>query len=212
MTFDPSQDWSGLFDGLQPVTLLRPGTSVAVLVPHALCRPIKKGEAESAAAWNTHSDVAWHLPAAEIAQTPRSGDVLVESDGRRWTVLSVRAVALATRWRCVARDLAAAHGLDETVRIERADYTKGENGAEEVVWRLWKAGVRARIQPAGQETRDGHERAVTTATFRILVADDLDIDHACRVRGPDGRIYRIQGYSKAQRIDALGEITVTAEG
>ncbi len=212
MAFDPSDDWSTLLDGLQPVTLLRPGTSLSAVVPHALCRVLKRGEAETTVAWNTHSDVVWHLPAAEIAQTPQSGDLLVESSGRRWTILSVRALALATRWRCIARDLAAAHGLHETLRIERADYAKGENGAEEVVWRLWRSGVRARIQPVVQETLDSHERTVTAATFQILVAEDLELDHACRVRSPDGKIYRVQTYRKPQRIDALGEITATEEG
>lgn len=212
MTFALSGDWSGLIDGLQPVTLLRPGTSLSLLVPHALCRVLKGGEAEATAAWNTQCDVVWHLPAEELAQTPRTGDLLVDADGRRWTVLSARAAAMATRWRCVARDLAAAHDLRETVRVERADYAKGDGGAEEIAWRLWKAGVRARILPVAQETLDEHERTVTATTVRILVAEDLELDHACRLRGPDGKTYRVQTYRKAQRIDDCGEITAVTEG
>lgn len=212
MTFDPSDDWSEVIDGLQAVTLLRPGTSLTVTIPHALCRVLKSGEAETTAAWNTHDDVVWHLPAAEVAPAPRSGDVLVEAEGRRWTILSVRSVALATRWRCIARDLAAAHGLDQTVRVEKAHYAKGDNGAEEVVWRLWKAGLRAKIQPLAQETADEHQRTATAATFKVLVAEDLELDHTCRIRGPDGKVYRVQAYAKPQRIDAVGEITVRGEG
>lgn len=212
MAFDPSDDWSDVIDGLQPITLLRPGTSVSVPVPHALCRVLRNGEAESVVAWNTQNDVVWHLPVTEVPLPPKPGDLLVDVDGRRWTVLSVRAAGLATRWRCVARDLVAAHGLDESIRIEKADYVKSDNGAEEAVWRLWKAGVRARICPLAQETLDEHQRTVTAATFKVLVAEDLEAVHACRIRGPDGKTYRVQSYRKPQRLDAVGEITARAEG
>ena len=173
---------------------------------------VKSSEAAPSAGWYTTSDVAWHLPADELPESPRLGDVIVDAYGQRWTILTVRAAALATRWRCVARDLAAAHGLDNTVRIEKASYAKGESGAEEVVWRLWKAGLRARIQPVAQQAKDEHERTVTAATFKVLVAEDLDVDHHCRVRGPDGKTYRVLSYRKGERIDALGEITVAEEG
>jgi len=211
MTFDPSDDWSGVIDGLQAITLLRPGTSVSVPVLHALRRGVKDGRAESVVAWNSQNDVVWHLPAAEIPQSPRPGDLLIEEDGRRWTVLSVRAVGLATRWRCIARDLIAAHGLGDCIRIERANYVKSSNGAEEVVWRLWKTGVRARIQPLIQEKLDEHHRTTTAAVFKIYVAEDLEMDHACRIRGPDGKAYRVQSYSAAQRLDAVGEIMAIAD-
>jgi len=212
MTFDPSQDFAGVLDGLQTVTLVRPGSSAATTVPHALCRAVKTREMEPSQGQYTAADVAWHLPASETPEAPRPGDVIVDARDRRWTILTVRAATLASRWRCLARDLALAHGLDAAVRIEKATPAKSESGAEQLVWRLWLAGVRARIQPAERQVATQHEQLSTAAAFTLLVAEDLAIDHTCRVRGPDGKIYRVLGYRKAQRIDALSEIDVMLEG
>jgi len=210
--FDPSLDLAAVADGLQAVTLVRPGNSAATVVAHALCRTIRTREAQASEGQHTKSDVVWHLPASELPETPRLGDVIVDAQGRRWTVLQVRAATLGSRWRCVARDLAIVHRLDETIRIEKAVYAKGPSGAEEATWHLWRAGLRARIQPAAQEVGDQHERTVTPSAFKIFVAQDVDVDHTCRIRGPDGKIYRIVGCRKAERIDALVEIDVVLAG
>jgi len=141
-----------------------------------------------------------------VSEAPRLGDVIVDSAGRRWTILNVRAATRDSRWRCITRDLAVVHRLDEAIRIERATYAPGPSGAEEPTWRLWKAGVRARIQPVATEVRHQHERTVAVTVCRIFVAEDPEADQHCRVRGPDGTVYRVMGFRKAERIDALGEI------
>ncbi len=210
MTFDPSHDFADILDGFQTVTLVRPGSSATTTVSRALCRAVKTRELKPSQGQYTAADVAWHLPASETPE-PRPGDVIVDAQGRRWTILAVRAAALASRWRCLARDLALAHGLDAAIRIEKATPEKSQSGAEQQVWRLWLAGVRARIQPAERQVQTQHEQLSSAAAFTVFVAEDLAIDHTCRVRGPDGKIYRVLGYRKAQRIDALGEIDVVVE-
>ena len=87
-------------------------------------------------------------------------------------------------------------------------YAKGEGGADEPTWHTWKTGLRARIQPARIQVKDQHERRVTTAGFKVFLADDVPVDHTHRIRGPDGTVYRVVGYRKADRIDALVEVDV----
>lgn len=206
--FDPGDDLADVVDGLTSVTVTRPGSSATTEVAHALRRPIRTREARASEGRYTASDVAWHLPASEMTTAPRPGDVIVDDDGRRWTVLDVKKTMLNARWQCAARNLAVVHGLDQYVDVEKAIYTKGEGGADQPTWQVWKTGLRAKIQPAEVEVRDEHDGRATTAAFKVFLADDVFLDHTHRIKGPDGAAYRVTGYRKADRIDALVEIDV----
>jgi len=208
LEFDPSDDLAGVVDGLAAVTVTRPGSSAATEVTHALRRVVRTREAEQSEGRYTAGDVAWHLPASELSTAPRPGDVIVEADGQRWTVLDVDETTLDSRWRCVARNLAVVHGLDEYVDIEKATYAKGDGGADQPTWHTWKTGLRAKIQAARVEVKEEHERRVTVAGFTVFLVDDVTVDHTHRIKGPDGTLYRVTGRRKADRIDALAEIDV----
>ena len=206
LEFDPNEDLAGVTDGLVAVTVTRPGSSTSTEVAHALRRMVRTREAEESEGRYTAGDVTWHLPASELAFAPRPGDVIVDTDGQRWTVLDVQHTALGDRWRCVSRNLAVVHGLDEYVDVEKATYAKGDGGADEPTWRVWRTGLRAKIQPARVLVKDEHEQRTAAAEFKVFLAEDLAVDHTHRVKGPDGTRYRVTGYRKADRIDALTEI------
>jgi stage V sporulation protein SpoVS len=204
--FDPSDDFTSVTDALEAVTVRRPGSSAVAAVAHALRQAVRTREAERSEGRYTAGDVVWHLPAAEIAEPPRPGDVIVDAAAERWTVLEVAQATLRSRWRCVARNLAVFHGLDDYIDLERAEFAKGQGGADEPAWHVWKAGLRARIQPATADVQIEHERQTLAARFKVFLADEVTIDHALRIRGPGGAIYAITGYRKAETIDALLEI------
>jgi len=208
MDFDPTDDFANTSDGLTSVTLIRPGGSASTEVNHALRRPVRTREAEKSGGCYTASDVTWHLPASELSGAPRPGDVIVDAEGQRWTVLDVTETTLGARWRCVSRNLAVAHGLDEYVDVEKAAYAKGVGGADEPTWHTWRTGLRAKIQPAQTLVRQEHQRQLTTAGFTVFLLEDVGVDHTCRIKGSDGTVYRVVGYRKADRIDALVEIDV----
>ena len=208
LEFDPSDDLGGVVDGLTSATVRRPGSSTSTEVAHALRRPVRTREAQKSQGRYTASDVVWHLPSSETSTPPRPGDVIVDEEGQRWTVLDVQEATLGGRWRCVARNLAVVHGLDQYVDVEKAAYAKGDGGADRPTWRAWKTGVRAKIQPARVQVEDEHERRVAVAGFKVFLASDLPVDHTHRIRGPDGTVYRVTGCRKADRIDALVEIDV----
>lgn len=205
--FAPNDDFLDVVDDLQPVTVTRPGSSTTYDVTHALRRAVTVREAEASAGRYTSGDVAWHLPAVQVPDPPRLGDVIVDGGGGRWTVLAVGQMALDSRWRCVTRDLAAAHGLDDAIEIERAVYTKGTGGAVATTWHTWKTGIRARIQPVAARVRPKQDRLATARQFTIFLEESLPLDHTHRIRGPDGTRYRITACTKPDRIDALMEVT-----
>ncbi len=204
--FDPSDDFPSVADGLEAVTVTRLGSLAATAVAHVLRQAVHTREAERSQGRYTAADVAWNLPASEMPEPPRPGDAIIDAAGQRWTVLEVSQVTLRNRWRCVARNLAVFHGLDDFIDLEKAEFAKGDGGAEEPTWHVWKAGLRARIQPATAEIRAEHERQTAAAQFKVFLEDETPLDHTLRIRGPDGTIYAITGYRKAEAIDALMEI------
>jgi hypothetical protein len=208
LTFDPSGDFVQVTDQLEAVTVRPRDSSADTAVGHALRRGVTTGEADASDGRYTAGDVAWHLPAAELPDPPQPGDAVIDADARRWTVLVVLASTLAGRWRCVARDLALAHGLDDYVDVEQAAYSKGDGGAEQAVWHPWRTGLRASIQPVRAAAEDQRQRQVTRTAYTVFLDEDLTLDHRHRVKGPDGTIYRVIGLRKAERIDALTEIDV----
>ena len=93
--FDPTSDLAGVADGTEPVTLLRRGSTSGgsgERIVHALRRAITTGEAAiivqgdvrktvASGGQCTDADLVWHLPAAELAQPPQLGDVIVDGHG-----------------------------------------------------------------------------------------------------------------------------------
>ena len=131
--FDPSNDLSTVADGLETVTLLRRGRTpgdAGTLIAHALRRAITAGEA---AVINTGdvrkqvpsggrqlaNDLVWHLPVVELPDAPQLGDVILDGDGRRWTILTVKLATLGARWRCETRDVGIAVGLDDAISVQK---------------------------------------------------------------------------------------------
>ena len=208
-TFDPSSDFIHAADGLETVTLRRrdsvpgsPGTAIT----HGLRRAVTTREASASGGRYTTSDVTWHFPVAEMPQSPRLGDVLCDVAGRRWTVLDVAQTTLGSRWRCTSRSLAIVYGLDDTITILQAAYTKGGGGAMEPTWRPSKTGVRARIQPVASRTEPQQQSRQTATRCQIFVEELLSLDHTHRILGPEGTVYKVLGVAAAQRIGELQTI------
>ena len=221
VNFDPDADFAGVVDGLQSVTLRRRGSSTETVVTHALRRAVNTREASVRNLYNTWkepasdgrhtaSDVTWHLASEQLSDAPRLGDLIIDGNGQRWTILDVQLATLQTRWQCIARNLAVVYGLDDTVTILEATYAKGDGGAAEPTWQPWKTGIRARVQPAEVEVGTEHQARRTTRRVQIFVEEDVALDHTHRIQGPDGTVYKIHGSTGTQRIDQIQTIDAEA--
>ena len=217
LTFDSSNDFADVVDGLETATLKRRGSSDDVTVAGALRRSVTVREARvrnrydtwkhvSGDGRSTASDLVWHLPAAGLSDPPLPGDVILDGDAQRWTILQSQLAAQTARFVCVTCNLAVVFGLDDTIAILKATYAKGTCGATEATWRTWKTGVRARIQIATTDVRTDHQATAAKIRYRIFIEEDLALDHTHRVRGPDGTLYAIHGTIGAERIDELQTI------
>ncbi len=205
MEFNPGDDFPGVVDNLETVALLHPGGS-SESTAGALRRSVSIGEAETSRGEYTRGDVAWHLPAADFSTPPRPGDVVVDAAGDRWTILTASSAVGGRRWHCVCRNLAIVHGLDRLIDVERVVYEKDARGARLAVWQTWQSGLAAKIQPVAAKNADVRGQDATLGEFRVFLAEQLELDHSHRIKGPDGRLYKIIGYKKPDRIDALMEI------
>ncbi len=193
-----------MVDGLAAVTVMRRGEASGVVVPHALRRQVRSRELNDSGA--LASDVAWHLPTAELPFEPRPGDVIVDGDGARWTVLATRRSPLTGRWRCRTRNLVTAYGLDEAIDIERASFTKSVTGEEQAAWETVQSGAAARIETIAAEVRQTHDRRHTRASYRVFVADGVSLDHSCRLKDAGGGVYAIRRVRKVEGVEGLVEI------
>ena len=207
--FNPNTDFEDVVDGLEAITILRRGDGTTA-VAHALHRAINRAEAAASGGRYTTEDTRWHFPLVEAAR-PHLDDVILDGDGNRHTVLEARKDTLSVRWRCVARDMAVFHGLNAVIVIEKARQAKGTHGAYEATWSVWKAGVRARIQPMADTVAVLHDAKVTDQTVQIFVEDDPGIKANQRIKGPDGTYYRITDYTGSERIGELATISAEEE-
>lgn len=203
--FDPSEDFSAVIDGQEAVTVVRPGSSVVSAGVHALRQGAPRPEG-----WQQQrhaaGDAVWHLPAAELVEPPRPGDVIVDAQGVHWTILDATPALRRGRWRCLTRNLVLAYGLDQFIDLLRGEPFKGAGGAEELVWHVWKTGLRAKIMPDQADLHTKHSGQMATAHFKLLCTDHVPVDPTVRIRGPDGALYAITRSEKANTVDTLVEI------
>ena len=124
--------------------------------------------------------------------------MILDGDGRRWTILTVKRATLGARWRCETRNLAIAVGLDDTISVQ-----KNVGDSYSPIWQTWKTGLRARIQPLKTTINSTAATPSTIALYRIFVEENIELDHTCRIRGPDGTIYTITSAIGAEQIGEL---------
>ncbi len=209
LDFDPSDDLSTLTDGTEAITLLRRGSTPGAggtVIAHALRRAITAGQAAIVNRGDvrkyvvsdgqyTALDLVWHLPVSELSDAPRLGDVILDGDNQRWTILTVKKATLGARWRCETRNVSVAAGLDDTITVLKK--------VGESAWRTWRTGIRARIQLLETKIDADAESPSTTSRYRIFVEEDLALDHTYSIRGADGTVYNVTGAIGADRIGEL---------
>lgn len=206
--FDPTGDFAAVVDGLEAVTLNRRGSSEDVSVDSALQRAVRTSEVAASDGKYLAGDVRWHLALDEVPDRPTPGDLIVDGNGDRWTILTVREDTLTSRWLCVTRNLSVTFGLDDTIQIEIASWSKGTAGADEASWTTWRTGVRARIQPAASTAEVVEDAKKTEQAYTVFLGEDLDLTHAHRLVDSRGKVYRFLSSTAAEEIGQLQTVDV----
>lgn len=196
-------DFDSILDTAEAVTLKRRGSATTIAVPKAWRYGSLTQEAQAGVAGVARRDVSWQFAWPEAVDLPRIGDAILDATGECWTILSVEVRGAKSRLRCIARNLRIVHELDDRIEIQRAVWDEGESGPEIVGWQTLRTAVPARIHPEQLLVDHSDDVPTSTATYRVLLADDTPLDHNHRLIGPDGAIYQIVEYSQSERADVL---------
>ena len=189
-------------DGLEVVTLLPPGDATGQAITKALRRGPTRREMAASKGKYLAGDVKWHLPAAEVTAAPVPGAKIVDVAGESWTVLWVNRQTLGGRWCCWARNLAIAGGLDETITLQHAAWTRDLHGAPVALWSDFRTGLRARLQPQEGHVDRERDGRTTLAKYRVYLAEEVRVNESHRILHGD-TVYHVLGYEMPERIDEL---------
>lgn len=209
--FTPTTEFVDIVDGLEAVTVRFPGSAGTTAVAHAKRRAISTREAAASGGRYTSTDVNWHLPISECPNQPKLGSKIVDADGVWWTVLDVMKCTRGTRWKCASRALEIVAGLDTTIRIQQARYSKSPSGAQVASYFDVVSGLKAKIQPVSATNARETGLDFTRRQFRIVVSKEVAIDNTMRVVGSDGTVYQIDGYEQTERLDVLPVILASTD-
>jgi hypothetical protein len=205
---DVADDFDAIIDTAEAITLKRRSSATTIAVPKAWRYSSLSQQAEAGMPGVARSDVVWQFSWAAGVDPPRIGDALIDAANDCWTILSVEERGAKTRLRCNARNLRIVYELVDRIEIQEAIWEDSGSGPEIVGWRTLRAAVPARIQPDRTTVDTTADPPTSTATFRVMLADDTRLDHNHRLVGPDGTMYELLEYTQAERFDTLPVATV----
>ena len=205
---DVTSDFNTILDGFEAVALERRGNAETVEIPKAWRFSSLTEEAVVGVTGVARNDVVWQFAWDEMQTPPVIGDKIVDGTGACWTILSIGELGARTRLRCRCRNLYLVHELNDRVDIQQAIWEDSGGGPEIVGWSTLRSAVPARIQP-DQVTVDAEAAQPTSsAVYRVVLGDDVALDHNHRVVGSDGAVYQVIEFAQAERLDVLPIATV----
>lgn len=212
MELSTQDDFVAWADGLEAVTLTRRESGESVAVAAALCRRTVAQEAEPSGGAAVRADATWLVPLPAGEAAPRVGDVLRDGLDGKWTILEVEAQRLLGRWKCVARNLRVAFGINDRVDVQRAEW---DLSGEEPVFLGWSfvcTALPVRIQPAETTIIGPMNAPESTARYTVILGEPYPLQPGDRLVGPDGAIYRLESIEQSERIDVLPVARVVRVG
>lgn len=202
------------WDNCEPVTLeiTRHPANRADTIPRAKRRNVRGREKSPSGGVYAGYEVRWHLPARLLAPEvrPKPGDVIIDQDGVRWTVLTVDRNRLGQTWALGCVDLVLANDLRDTIDVEEPTIEYDRAGAavkrfpssDPKGGRILYASVPARVQQVGQEQEDQRGIRAFLGKYDVIVGKQLAVTFEGRVKW--GSVYLdIKGVRNPERIDEL---------
>lgn len=196
-------DFPQLVESLESVTLSRRASTRTVAISAARRLSTISTEANPSGGLAQQADAIWHLQMPSGESAPKIGDVVVDENGGRWTILETQEFLLLGRWKCVTRELSIAHGCLDRVDIERAIWGDLGSGPEIVDWVYVSTALPVTIQPEEIVVDTTANPSVTQSFFQILLSESISLQPDDRFIAEDGSVYLLQSYEGADRIDRL---------
>jgi hypothetical protein len=204
--FSPGGEFIDVVDGLEPIVLRSRDGRQFVAIAQAKRSAISVAEADGSGGLCRRRDVRWHFPVSGLEFPPELGGGIEDNSGESWTILEISLAVGGSRWKCRARNLVIAEGLDERVTVQISDRSRaGQAGDRKPVWSDLLVGVPARIQPLSWEPRLIADQRRAAAMYNVYFAREWEVSPARNYRIVDagGTVYRIDKIERAERIDVL---------
>lgn len=195
---DLSKDFACL-DQLQPVTLRRRGSTQQVPIAQAFRLESQATEVQGTA----KADAVWHLVLPNEEPAPQPGDVVIDGESNRWTVLAVEELQALGRCKCHTRDLTLAFGCHQLVDVTRPVWGDNGSGPEIVDWAQVCQSLPVNIQLDEMVLDTTTTPPTQNLYFNIILSESIDLRPDDRLTADDGISFRVQAYEQADRIDVL---------
>ena len=195
-----------LVDGLQPMTLVIAGKSIAL--PHVLDEPPHTHEMAPSNATVLQGDHFFVWPAKDSVQPP-VGAHLIDSRSDRWVILDVEYQDLVDTYECQCRRLWISDTLKDVATVLKATFTKAEGGDARAHWKRAMPDVPARFQPATADAVVMLDAEYAKDAYLVYFACNMPALIASaeyRLRDKAGNVYRVLTSVNSQRIDVLPHV------
>ncbi len=207
IAWNPGGDFATVVDALESIVHWRPGAASGTAIASAWRFAHTTGESVPAGGQVRACDVVWQFEWPENQPDPRPGDWLIDVGEHRWTILTAERLQGLTRWRATARELSVAYHLDAIVQVELGIWEEGEEGPELTGWQVVHPSLLARVQPHEVTVDETTTPPTSTTTYRIFLAEPVELTGLHRIVTPDGKDLRVVKYEAAERIDVLPVVT-----
>lgn len=200
---DLSSDFELLTDELEPVMLRSRVDGTEQFVEKAYRQQVDTQEMQPSGGSAVQADVVWHLQMPPDVAEPQLGDVIVDQQKQRWTILEAHNLRMLGRYRCVARELRLAYGCHQRIDVQRAVWGDEGSGPEIVDWidvgHALPVSIRLDELILDSSTTPPTKQLV----YEFVLSESIDLEPDDRLIDEAGTSYRLQSLQGAARIDTL---------
>ncbi len=204
-------DFAEFADNLESIVLRRRDSTNELQVETTFRHQVATREMEPSGGTVLQTDMVWHLqlPAGEMA--PQLGDVVIDQQENRWTILQIEELAMLGRWKCATRELRIAYGCCDLIDITRPVWDDIGSGPEIVDWPEICAALPVSIQLDEMILDSSTTPPTKQLIYQIVLSESIALEPDDRLTAEDGTNYRLQSLQQAERIDTLPIAKVVLE-
>ncbi|MEM8944134.1 MAG: hypothetical protein AAGD11_03045 [Planctomycetota bacterium] len=205
------QDFELMADDLESVTLSYANSIEQYFVEKASRRHTVAQEFGTSGEAVVQADAVWHLQLPASAIQPRIGDVIVDQQKNRWTILRTEWLKALGRCRCTTRELRLAHGCHQLVDVRRPIWDDIGSGPEIIGWQAVCAALPASIRLDEMTLDTSTNPPTRQMRYEIVLGEWAELLPDDRIVDANGQSYQLQTLKQAPRIDALPVVVALRE-
>lgn len=196
-------DYELLVDQLEAVTLRRRGAVEGLHLKSASRQQVTVQEAEPSDGVAIQADAVWHLQLPPDEPAPQVGDVIVDKQKSRWTILESQQLLALGRCKCTTRELRLAFGCHQLVDVQRPIWGDVGSGPEIVDWTEICHALPVNIRLDEMILDTSTTPPSRQLIYEIVLSETVALEPDDRLIDEQGTSYRLQSLTQAERIDRL---------